>query len=305
MALDPGGTTAVVGSQDGSVASFDLTGVRRLGQEVTTNARLSCAGNTYGPCDPVSPHTNLLADTRSDGTVEIVNLRTLHQVEILPDHNGPDDAVTWLPDGRTVVDGGLDGHVTLWDVKTGRLVRTLRFSDTVQNVAASPDCRLLAVQTQGARSSDYASSSSGSRPATYSRLTPWQTAAARSSSAMMGASSLRSAPVRQARRTSSPGTPAPAKPLFAPEDLDTDAFDISPDSRLLGVGTQDGKLLLIDPRTGKQAQPLLRRRRETSQTSRSHPTGEASRTTPSTSGTSSRAHASATHSAPIPGFMGT
>jgi len=37
----------------------------------------------------VSPHTNLLADTRSDGTVEIVNLRTLHQVEILPDHNGP------------------------------------------------------------------------------------------------------------------------------------------------------------------------------------------------------------------------
>jgi len=89
MALDPGGTTAIVGSQDGSVASFDLTGVCRLGQEVTTNARLSCAGNTYGPCDPVSPHTNLLADTRSDGTVEIVNLRTLHQVEILPDHNGP------------------------------------------------------------------------------------------------------------------------------------------------------------------------------------------------------------------------
>jgi WD40 repeat protein len=32
---------------------------------------------------------------------------------------------------------------------------------------------------------------------------------------------------------------------------------ISPDSRLLGVGTQDGKLLLIDPRTGKQTQPLL------------------------------------------------
>ncbi|HTT29676.1 MAG TPA: hypothetical protein VMG37_14785 [Solirubrobacteraceae bacterium] len=89
--------------------------------------------------------------------------------------------MTWLPDGRTVVHGGFDGHVTLWDVKTGRLVRTLRFSDTVQNVAASPDGRLLAVQTQGARSSDYASSSSGSRPATYSRLTPWQTAAARSS----------------------------------------------------------------------------------------------------------------------------
>jgi WD40 repeat protein len=96
------------------VASFDLTGVRRLGQEVTTNARLTCAGNTYGPCDAVSPHTNLLADTRSDGTVEIVNLHTLHRVEISPDHNGPDDAVTCLPDGRTVVHGGFDGHVTLW-----------------------------------------------------------------------------------------------------------------------------------------------------------------------------------------------
>jgi WD40 repeat protein len=31
------------------------------------------------------------------------------------------------------------------------------------------------------------------------------------------------------------------------------AFDLSPNSRLLGVGTGDGKLLLLDARTGRQA----------------------------------------------------
>jgi WD40 repeat protein len=34
-------------------------------------------------------------------------------------------------------------------------------------------------------------------------------------------------------------------------------MDITPDSRLLGLGTQDGKVLFLDPRTGQQAQPSL------------------------------------------------
>ena len=73
---------------------------------------------------------NTAAD--ADGTIAIVNLDALRPVEELPHHNGPDDAVAWLPDGRTVIHGGLAGHVMFWDVKTGRLERTLRFADTVQ-----------------------------------------------------------------------------------------------------------------------------------------------------------------------------
>jgi WD40 repeat protein len=50
--------------------------------------------------------------------------------------------------------------------------------------------------------------------------------------------------------------------------LDPDAFAATPDSRLLGVGTGSGRLLLLDPRTGKQvAAPLQVTSGETSQLS--------------------------------------
>jgi WD40 repeat protein len=88
-----------------------------------------------------------MAYSHHDGTIAIVNLHALRH-EGLPDHNGPDDALAWLPDGRTVIHGGFDGHVTFWDVTTAHLTRTLRFTDTVQNVVPSPDGTLLAVQTQ-------------------------------------------------------------------------------------------------------------------------------------------------------------
>jgi WD40 repeat protein len=35
------------------------------------------------------------------------------------------------------------------------------------------------------------------------------------------------------------------------------AMDIAPDSRLLGVGTEDGHVLLLDTRTGRQSQPPI------------------------------------------------
>jgi WD40 repeat protein len=41
------------------------------------------------------------------------------------------------------------------------------------------------------------------------------------------------------------------------EGVDAAAIDITPDSRLLGLGTQDGKVLFLDLRTGQQAQPPL------------------------------------------------
>ena len=36
------------------------------------------------------------------------------------------------------------------------------------------------------------------------------------------------------------------------------AIDIAPDSRLLGVGTEDGRVLLLDARSGSQIQPPIR-----------------------------------------------
>jgi WD40 repeat protein len=76
-------------------------------------------------------------------------------VNTLPARDGSvADAVSLLPRGHTLVDGGSNGHVTLWDLATWRPIRTLRFPEPVQLTAPSPDGRLLAVQTQSTASSN-------------------------------------------------------------------------------------------------------------------------------------------------------
>ena len=258
MAIDPSRTTVIVGSQDGSVTAFDLTGRRRLGQAFSWETpALSCTGDTPGPCDAVSRHTALLADTRTDGSVAVVNLHTLRLVTLLHDHEN-DDAVTFLPDGETVVHGGLDGRVTFWDVRTGRRTRTLRFADPVGWLAASPDGKLLAVQTQAVHSSD--SRVDVVRIATGQVL--------QSDPVADGTGAVEFSP--DGREVVALGCCQPSstlvawdartgRRLFAPRTFadEADALDITPDSREIGLGTEDGQALFLDARTGREAQPPL------------------------------------------------
>ena len=258
MVIDPSRTTVIVGSQDGSVTAFDLTGRRRLGQAFSWETpALSCSGDTPGPCDAVSRHTALLADTRTDGSVAVVNLHTLRLVALLHDHEN-DDAVTFLPDGETVVHGGLDGRVTFWDVRTGRRTRTLRFADPVGWLAASPDGKLLAVQTQAVHSSD--SRVDVVRIATGQVL--------QSDPVADGTGAVEFSP--DGREVVALGCCQPSstlvawdartgRRLFAPRTFadEADALDITPDSREIGLGTEDGQALFLDARTGREAQPPL------------------------------------------------
>jgi WD40 repeat protein len=261
MAVDPGVKTAIVGYPDGSIAGFDVSGTRRLGQAFAWETpSLSCAGDTGGPCDAVSQHTDLLADTRSDGTVAIVNLHTLRLARILPDHIGDDDAVAWLPDGRTLVHGELNGELRFWDVTTGRITRTFRFADTVEQVTVSRDGKLLAVETQGAHST-------GSRVALVQSATGrvLQTHSVPDSSIGVNVGLEFS---RDGRELIALGLRASGssvvvwdvrsgRRLWSREGVSASAMDITSDSRLLGLGTQDGQVLFLDLLTGQQAQPSL------------------------------------------------
>ncbi len=55
-------------------------------------------------------------------------------------HGGPVRALITLPDGRTLVSGGFDSAIIVWDADSGAALRVLRFHDsTVNALAATPD----------------------------------------------------------------------------------------------------------------------------------------------------------------------
>jgi WD40 repeat protein len=66
-------------------------------------------------------------------------------LEIVSGHNRPVNSVVFSPDGHLVASASSDHTVKLWEVETGRLIKTLSgHSDDVRGVSFSPDSRLLA-----------------------------------------------------------------------------------------------------------------------------------------------------------------
>ncbi len=145
--LDPTGRTVLVGSQAGSVVALDLAGTRRVGRAFQWNTAEQ--GCPLSPCMAVNRYSDLMATDQGDGSVALVDLRTLRRKATLPAHNGPfAGAIAFFPDGRTLLTGGIAGRLTLWDVASRTVVRTIEAGAPVWWAAVSPDGRLLAAQTQ-------------------------------------------------------------------------------------------------------------------------------------------------------------
>ena len=152
LALTPDDHRVLAAAQDGTVAAWDLSGTRRLGR--TFRWRPPILGCAVTPCFDVDSQGSLMAESLAHGQVGLVDLRTQRLVGTLPARNGTDsDALAFFPDGKTLATGGRNGNVTLWDVRTRSVVRTLRFPDRIWWVAVSPDGELLAIQSRAEGSS--------------------------------------------------------------------------------------------------------------------------------------------------------
>ena len=214
-----------------------------------------------------------MATDQGDGTVAIVDLHTLRLTRTLPARGGAiANALSFMPGGRTLVTGGVNGRVTFWNVGTGSVTRTLRFSDPVYLSAISPDGSVLAVQTQADKSPDthVEMRSVATGKVLLNRVVPH------------GYAGLEF--TRDGRELVALGCCASGSTLVA-WDAHTGAelwrrsaganatsFDVTPDSRLIGIGTADGKVLLLDSRTGDRTARRSAFRRATSPVSRSPPT---------------------------------
>ena len=87
----------------------------------------------------------LIAAATLEGTVVLWDVNRLEGGRILRGHNGPVNAVRWLPDGRYLASSGDDGLVRLWDIGREQGNRVFKGHDgPVTALAVSPNGRVLA-----------------------------------------------------------------------------------------------------------------------------------------------------------------
>jgi WD40 repeat protein len=99
----------------------------------------------------INPAGTIMATDEGDGTVDLVDLRTLRWFATLPGTDGQvANGLAFTSDGRQLLTGDAGGHIVFWDARTWAAVRRLRVSRPIVYLAVSPDGTLLAVETQQA-----------------------------------------------------------------------------------------------------------------------------------------------------------
>ncbi|MET0207300.1 MAG: WD40 repeat domain-containing protein, partial [Thermoleophilaceae bacterium] len=152
LAVTSDSRTLYSAGPDGRVIEWDLAGDRRLIQPFEAGRPFATAdGNQYPVELALSPDGRTLARTHDDGTVELIDTRTLRRRGLVRALRGFARAVDFSPDGRLLAVSGEGGQVTLWDARTlrsaGPELRGLR--TTSEALAFSPDSERLAVAELG------------------------------------------------------------------------------------------------------------------------------------------------------------
>jgi WD40 repeat protein len=141
MAVSREGATLYTGGLDGKVLIWDLAGTRRLGRPFVLGP-----GNPDNPRFALSSDGRVLAAGHADGTVTLVDARTLARspgFHVVP--RGPVQGMGFVPGGRTLVVGGGGGFLALLDAGSNRVVARLHGHEgSVYTPTFSADGRLMA-----------------------------------------------------------------------------------------------------------------------------------------------------------------
>jgi WD40 repeat protein/DNA-binding SARP family transcriptional activator len=146
LAVSSDGRTlySVASRPDARMMIWDLGGDRRLDRRFDAGRPLALR-DTAPKGLALSPDGRTLAVTQNDGTVDLIDTRTLASQRRLRAQRGAALAVDFSPDGRLLAVTGVGGQVSLRDAHTLRAAGQLKgMRDYAQALAFSPDGTLLA-----------------------------------------------------------------------------------------------------------------------------------------------------------------
>lgn len=135
LALDASASVLATGHIDGSIRLWHP----HKGQE----RRLPTHHKQAVQAIALSKDGSRLAAGSEDGVVSIWDLRSFaHQIDLVnQDSHEPIEFLQFAPDGRLAVASGEDG-ITLWDVSSGRVIRTLgSYVHRIRSVAFAPSSK--------------------------------------------------------------------------------------------------------------------------------------------------------------------
>ena len=144
----PGGTV-LSGADDGSVT---WPGTFRAARRSAGPSRgaLPTTAAPPRPCFAVNPAGTIMATDEYDGTVDLVDLRTLGGTPASPPPAPVANGLAFTPDGRLVT-GDEGGNITSGTRGPGPWSEGCMWRIPVTWLAVSPDGTRLAVQTQAGR----------------------------------------------------------------------------------------------------------------------------------------------------------
>lgn len=143
-------TAVAVSADDRHVLSGDSDGILRFWRREDGEVILTFSADESGPINnivfPENSRLHIAAVVSDDGIARVWDVRSGQEVSRFEAHTERIEAITFSPDGRTLVTGGDDAIAYAWDAQTGELISEYdRLNGPVVDLDFHPNANIILI----------------------------------------------------------------------------------------------------------------------------------------------------------------